>query len=404
MSHVFYFIKFSQSMVYTIRIIVICRQNFGQERKYFNMPRKGENIYKRKDGRWEGRYIKGRDINHKAVYGYIYGKTYLEIKEKLKIAKASPLNSSNSYNHILVSVIINEWFNSITPNVKESTISHYKNVIDKHILPLLGKYDITKVKSDIIQSYLLSLIQDGYSNKTVNDILVIIKSIFKYAKTKKIDLCCNFEIISIKNKKKEIKTLTKGDQIKLCKYLQKNITNKNLGIILSLYTGIRIGELCALKRSDIDLEEGILNIDKTMIRINDRDKTNGNKTKIVISSPKSDTSKRYIPIPEFVIEYIKNFDMDADAYLLTSSEIQFVEPRAMQYYFDSVLKKCGIDHINFHALRHTFATRCVENGFEIKSLSEILGHSSIKITLDRYVHSSMKFKKENMSKLTLLPA
>ncbi len=368
------------------------------------MPRKGENIYKRKDGRWEGRYIKKRDISHKAVYGYLYGKSYTEVKNKLEQVKSQ--KSSRSTTSMNFARLLDDWLENKKLCVKESTLSHYKMIIDKHILPLLGSYDISTVNTEIIQQYMNELLYNGYSGKTASDILTVIKSILKYADCKGYKHNCDLSIITLKNQKSNVETLTLFEQQKLSNYLVKNINYKNFGILLCLYTGIRIGELCALKWSDIDIRERILRVDKTMIRIQNNYSTQKdcNKTSIIITSPKSEDSVRTIPIPDFVVNILKKLRRNPDTYVLTGSYDNYVEPRNMQYYFKTVLKKCEIRDVKFHILRHTFATRCVENGFEIKSLSEILGHSSIKITLDKYVHSSMDLKRKNMDKLNFLSA
>lgn len=367
------------------------------------MPRKGENIFKRKDGRWEGRYIKDRDLSNKAVYGYLYGKSYTEVKQKLERVKSQKASCNIlSANFAKLS---EEWLENKRLCVKESTLAHYKMIIGKHILPLLGKYDVSAVSLDVVQQYMNRLLLDGYAVKTANDILTVIKSILKYAERKGFHHNCDLSIISLKAHKSEVEILTLFEQERLCNYLVNNLNDKNLGILLCIYTGIRIGELCALKWSDIDMREKVLSVNKTMLRIRDNySEQHGSKTKIIITPPKSEDSIREIPIPNFVINILKNFRRNPDAYVLTGTETDFIEPRSMQYYFKKVLKKCGIRSVKFHILRHTFATRCIENGFEIKSLSEILGHSSIKITLDRYVHSSMDLKRKNMEKLDFLSA
>lgn len=365
------------------------------------VPRKGENIFKRKDGRWEGRYIKGRDLSNKAVYGYLYGKSYTEVKQKLAQKKS---HITDSYTlAICFEKISEEWLENKKPCVKASTLAHYKMIIDKHILPLLGRYDISAVTVDIIQQYMNKLIFDGYASKTAADILTVIKSIMKYSERKGFCHNCDLSAISLKTHKAELEVLTPFEQKRLCKFLEDNLDNRNFGILLCLYTGIRIGELCALKWSDIDAKERILSVKKTMLRISNNYSSYGeSKTKIIITPPKSEDSIREIPIPKFIIDILKKLKRSSNAYVLTGSTDNFIEPRNMQYYFKTVLKKCRIRDVKFHILRHTFATRCVENGFEIKTLSEILGHSSINITLDRYVHSSMELKRKNMDKLTFL--
>jgi integrase len=173
-----------------------------------------------------------------------------------------------------------------------------------------------------------------------------------------------------------------------------------LGVLLSLYTGIRIGELCALRWENIDLTEKTMRINSTMQRIPDF--TGGAaKTQVTITSPKSKCSVRTIPLPDFLAALLASFAAQPKAFLLTGEKLRFVEPRTVQNRFKAYIKACGIESANFHCLRHTFATRCVELGFDVKTLSEILGHSSVNITLGRYVHSSLDLKRTNMAKLTL---
>ena len=181
--------------------------------------------------------------------------------------------------------------------------------------------------------------------------------------------------------------------------LFNNIDRYKLGVFICLYTGIRIGELCALRWKDIYLDESVMKIKHTTQRIQKVEDNSCIKTHLVITEPKSDSSSRDIPLPGFVIDIIKDFEYIPEAYLVTGKINVIPEPRTMQYKFKTYLKEGNIEYVNFHALRHTFATRCVEAGFDIKTLSEILGHSSVKITLEKYVHSSMQLKRNNMDKL-----
>ena len=161
-------------------------------------------------------------------------------------------------------------------------------------------------------------------------------------------------------------------------------------------SGIRIGELCALQWKDIDLEKRILTVRKTIQRIQCRD--NFKKTKLIITEPKSESSKRHIPIPEFMIEFLKKFQDKTEQYIL-SDNYKPIEPRTMQYRFAKILKNVNLPSVHFHALRHMFASNCIKLGFDVKALSEILGHSSVEITLNRYVHSSFEQKIEYMNRL-----
>ena len=166
-----------------------------------------------------------------------------------------------------------------------------------------------------------------------------------------------------------------------------------------MFSGLRIGELCALEWGDISLESGTIYIHQNIQRI--QIKGNGEKkTEVVITTPKSQCSIRTIPMPEFLISILREADIERRGYLLTGSK-KYLEPRSMENHFHKILDEISMRQVNFHTLRHTFATRCIEVGFDIKSLSEILGHANVNITLNRYVHPSFQLKKENMERLSV---
>ena len=211
---------------------------------------------------------------------------------------------------------------------------------------------------------------------------------------------CDFESVSIKSNKLTVKGLTTVQSRKIKDFLTNNIDYVNVGILISFYTGIRIGELCALKFNDISFETKTMHIDKTMQRIQNF-KGDKNKTDIIISSPKSECSIREIPVPQFIIDLIiENNLYKRNAYLLTGEATRFIEPRTLENKFNKIATICNIENVTFHMIRHTFASNCIEAGVDVKSLSEILGHSSAKVTLDRYVHSSLELKRANMDKLS----
>lgn len=370
------------------------------------MPRKGENIYKRKDGRWEGRFICSYDVKHKAKYAYVYGKSYREVKQKLteekgKDKKVEPPSAKvSTYNELLDS-----WLYSTHLSTKESTQARYAHLINTHIKPQLGTYSLSQLSTEIIEAFIKQQLTNGrldgrggLSPKTVTDILTIVKSTIEYAKYKELPVICNLSRLSVKRKDKEIRVLSRLEQATLTKVLINEMDRYKFGVILSLYTGIRIGELCALQWEDFCFSQRTLKIRKTMQRIQNTGNGGTSKTKIVISEPKSQCSIRDIPLPSFIVAIAKPFITSPKTYILTGSE-QYIEPRTMQNRFKRYIKESQINDANFHALRHTFATRCVEVGFEIKSLSEVLGHANVNITLNRYVHSSFELKRSNMSKL-----
>ena len=213
----------------------------------------------------------------------------------------------------------------------------------------------------------------------------------------------NVEIYYPKDVKKEMRVLTKEEQMRFVQYLLDDMDYCIFGTLLTLLTGMRIGEVCALRWENISIKDGIIKITSTMQRLRDFDVNRTTKTKIIISDPKSDTSARIIPLSDFAIDLCKKFiPTSPTAFVLSGSASEFIEPRTLKYKMERYTKDCGLDDVHFHTLRHTFATRCVEFGFEIKSLSEILGHSSPQITLERYVHSSLELKRDNMNKVVMV--
>lgn len=370
------------------------------------MSKKGENIYKRKDGRWEARYQKGYSKNGSIHYGYCYAKTYREAKEKALKAKgmfALGLDTEKSAAKKNMSVFCDEWLQLKRSKVKEATFVKYTTNIENHIKPHLGGLDASALNSLIIEEFSHDLLfSENLSVKTVTDILSQLKSILKYVSKQSPDIE-QIEIIYPKDVKKDMRVLTKEEQKRFVKYLLTDMDDCKFGVLLALMTGLRIGEICALHWYDISINNMTLKVSSTMQRLRNIGEKQNRKTKIIISEPKSNNSSRIIPLTESLIEICKRKAVsDPTAFVLTGRKDAFVEPRTLQYRFAKYAKDCGLDGVHFHVLRHTFATRCVEVGFEIKSLSEILGHASPKITLERYVHSSIELKRDNMNKLAAI--
>ena len=278
----------------------------------------------------------------------------------------------------------------------------YKISCDKYILPKFGKMNIGSITTAFAEEYFLSLISEkGLSPLTVRSVLSVMKRILVYADKHGGIINCNLNAVTIKNAETDFYVFTKEEQRIMADDILKAPDLRKLGILLCLYTGLRIGELCALKWADIDLAKKELSVSKTMQRIRNIDGDSDKKTEVIISSPKSRSSVRIVPLTSFLSDILEKYKKDDEAYLLTGAAEYFVEPRNMQTYYCAFLKRLGVTETNFHSLRHTFATNCIEAGFEIKTLSEILGHSSVNITLNRYVHSSMEMKRTNMDKLKL---
>ena len=375
------------------------------------MPKRGENIYKRKDGRWEGRYKK-YDSNGSVKWGYVYAKTYREVRQKLQEVYGSSCQSVKQDIEVKTqqqpadcfeSVAL-EWLSCTQPQIKQSSYVKYRNMIQLHLIPCFGNHCITAITREDVNQFCSELLlgdddHAALSPKSVTSIISVMKNIFEYAEqVKKYDVI-NLNGISVKQTQKRLRILSVNEQQRLCEYLFEHFDLCNFGILLSLYTGLRIGEVCALKWEDVLFDERVLYIHQTMQRLQITNSST-NKTEISVSSPKSECSMRKIPIPDKLYDFMVQYRQSGRTYFLTGLKDKYIEPRTMQNRFKKALQACEIEDANFHTLRHTFATRCVELGFDLKSLSEILGHANVNITLNRYVHPSMELKQQNINLLS----
>lgn len=367
--------------------------------------RKGENIFKRKDGRWEARYIKSHELTGKIRYGFCYGKTYSEAKEKVNKCKAAILNGESAEHtdgRKRFGYFCDIWLRYGKVRWKESTYIKYETVLQRYIKSKLGAFYPQEITSDIIAAFGEELLQEGLSAKTVKDILITLRSILKYTARSCPGGFPAVEIIYPKIPRQDMRILSLEEQKHFIEYLLYEMDTCKFGILLAMFTGMRIGELCALRWDNISLEDKTIHINATMQRLKNPDADGQAKTRVTVTLPKSETSIRTIPMTEEIARLCGQMQCHRkDAYVLTG-ETRYMEPRALQYRLGKYTRECGLEDIHFHTLRHTFATRCVEAGFEIKSLSEILGHATTTITLDRYVHSSLELKRNNMNKLPVI--
>lgn len=293
-------------------------------------------------------------------------------------------------------VYINTWFMQKKILVKESTLSRYTEIINNYIEPYFGYIYVNKIDNAMIIDYLNYLVDDvGLSNKTIRDIFSLLKQILNYANI-------NINAKPPKYEKSKIRILNKLEQKKIENYICNNLNFYNIGILLSLYTGIRIGEVCSLRWNSIDFHKKTLTISNTILRIKNLS-SNSSKTKVIINKPKSKSSLRTIPIPSQIFALLlklKDSIKCNDDYILTNNS-KYIEPRTYYYHYKKIMDELGLQGYSFHTLRHTFATRCIETGFDYKTLSEILGHSNIKMTLSFYVHPSDEAKINQMEKLKM---
>lgn len=299
------------------------------------------------------------------------------------------------------------WLNKYCKlSLKIRSFNKYDNFINLHINPILGEYEITDITSDILQDFISLKLKEGnlktkgpLSSNTVFGIASVLKQGFKFALIQ--DLIIKDPTLSLRlpqATEKEVQALTRDEQKTIEEYCLKYNRNNYLGIVICLYTGIRLGELLALTWEDINFEDKLLYIKKTSYT----SKVNG-KNQIIIDKPKTKKSNRIIPIPDklLVLLQIQKRASSCD-YIIATKQNKMVETRSYQRTFESILSKCGIKHYNFHCLRHTFATRALELGMDIKTLSEILGHTNVAITLNRYAHSLLDYKIQEMNKIGTL--
>ena len=369
--------------------------NFLSEREVIYMARHGENIYKRKDGRWEGRYIKGYDVNGKSIPGYVYGKTYKEAKEKLTLAK---VNAKEKIKRVSSDILVSDWFDKWLESqkrIKRSSYTTYSSNINKHIKKKLGKIKLKMLTDEHIQNFVDDLSKE-LAAKSVRSVFSILRLGLSDAYEKNLanELCRKIKLPKIT--RKEVKVFTKTEQKFIEQYIEQSNNPNDLGILICFYTGIRIGELCALNLDeDIDLKRGVISIQHTLYRV--KSEKSNKKTELRISTPKSESSIRDIPLPKFLIAKLSAIE-NGSGFLIQKNG-KFIEPNVYSRRYKRILEELEIPYRKFHATRHTFATRALEIGMDIKTLSEILGHSSPTVTLNLYSHSLPEHKKKEMNRL-----
>ena len=287
-------------------------------------------------------------------------------------------------------------------SVKPRTYKQYEDIINKRLIPSLGDYDMEELTPIVLQRYIVELSQKGnirtgkgLAPNSVNSIILVLHSSLSMAYV--LGFTKDFHVDKIKRPKiseKPIESFNKDEQKKIEQAVLSDKRDKMFGIILCLYTGLRIGELLALEWSDIDFVKGELTVSKTCY---DGKDVNSRSCRLT-GTPKTESSKRTIPIPKQIIPHLKAIKKRSTSkYVVGQNKI--ITVRSYQRSFELLLKKHNISHHGFHALRHTFATRAIECGMDVKSLSEILGHKNPSITLKRYVHSFMEHKRDYMNRL-----
>lgn len=297
------------------------------------------------------------------------------------------------------------WLERKKYEIRKSTFANYTNLFMCNIIPCLGDIPCEKFNNQILQMFAYYCHEKGGKKKTglsehyIRDLLLLIKSVIRDGQEEGVFPDFAFKPIKIP-KKLQLETrkqiYTEKEYKKMIEYILKNINSKSVGILLGIYTGMRIGEICALQFKDIDFDENIIHVNKTIQRIyNPLDELE--PSKVIITPGKTKNSIREIPITSEIAEILKTIKKDDEFYVLSNSK-KPIEPRTYRKFYDRFMRQAGVEPIKFHALRHTFASISIENGIDVKTISDILGHSDISITLKTYTHTTQKAKQNAIYK------
>ena len=367
------------------------------------MARHGENIRKRRDGRWEGRYIKARTPEGKAVWGYLYGASYSEVKSLLIQKKAECGLYRLSGRRVRFEELAEQWLVSLSWGVKESTLAHYCYTLRRYLLPVFGGYELQSLDEEKLERGMLQAIcpADGshrpLGTSSARECLVMLRRICKYAAhlrlMRPVEICVRLP----QTPPRATQPLSAEEQARVRAFVLERPTPRKVGLLLQMELGLRIGEVCGLQWGDFDLRAGTLTVRRTVSRIYGRD----GRTKVVVQTPKTKSSGREIPLPRGLVRVLRQLagQHSPEMWFLSGSLAGPVEPRCYRKSIRSCLRRAAVRAVHPHALRHTFATTCLQAGCDVKTLSEILGHKDADITLKRYVHSNLGRMRRELNRI-----
>lgn len=372
---------------------ILKRRNF--------MARRGENIRKRKDGRWEARYQKGRKADGSIKYGYVYARKYADVKQRrnemLASLKEEPVIPPDTRGEdIILNDLFDQWESDVRNHVRKSSYCFYETILEHHLRPYFGKLQVKQLDAATAQEFIISKQNEDLSTTYIRSILILFQTILKATQSQ---YQGTFQIPALqlpKPAKKMPDIFTVQEWRCLEEYLKRQTDDFSFGILICMYTGMRIGELSGLRWEDYDSRNTQFKIRRTVYRIKNteyRENSDTPKTVLCIGIPKTSTSMREIPLPLCLQDDLQTRQKAPETYVLTGTK-RCMEPRNIQKRYKRLLKQLELRYLNFHCLRHNFATLSIQNGSDCRTVAEILGHSSVNTTLNIYVHSDIDQKRK----------
>lgn len=282
--------------------------------------------------------------------------------------------------------------------VKKSSLSAYALLIENHLLPTFGEQ--TLIEETQVQTFVLQKLEQGLSQKTIKDILIVLKMILKFGAKNKWLTHLLFDIqFPTEREKQNLEVLSRSNQKKMMDYIHEHFTFRNLGVYICLSSGMRIGEICALTWEDIDTDNAIIKVSKTIQRIYVVEEEL-RKTELILDTPKTKNSIREIPMNKELLKMLKPFKKIVNpTFFVLTNDAKPTEPRTYRSYYKNLMKSLNMPELKFHGLRHSFATRCIESKCDYKTVSVLLGHSNITTTLNLYVHPNLEQKRKTIDQM-----